>query len=250
MIKGIFFTDIDGTLLDHDTYSFHESMEGIKLLAENRIPLCPVSSKTFDEIRLLADELGLCSPFVFENGCGIAYPLGSDYRVETTGGLQGLRELVPVIEEFSGERVLPLQDLTADEISRLTGLPVERALLSKKRVASLPFILERRNLLSDSEIAELNGNISALGALLTKGGRFNHLIPAEGGKGGAVKKIIEFYRVEKGALATASAGDSYNDLPMLGETDFAYIVRKKDGSFIETTTGAKVTSGIGPAGFT
>jgi len=251
MIKGIFFTDIDGTLLDHDTYSYDESKEGVMLLAENRIPLIPVSSKTFAEISLLMDELNLRGPFVFENGCGIAYPGNSDYSIETVGiSPENLREFIPVIEKFTGEKVFPLADLSTEDICRLTGLSMEKAVLAKQRIASLPFISGNRRLLAENEIRGLNEIIMERGAVLTKGARFNHLIPAGSGKGVAVKKIIEFYNTDNDSFTTASAGDSYNDLPMFDETDYAYLVRKKDGRSLDSDVKALVTRGIGPAGFT
>lgn len=250
-MKGIFFTDIDGTLLDHDTYSFDDSVEGVNLLKERGIPLVPVSSKTYDEICSLMNELELSSPFVFENGCGIAYPDVKGYRFETArAGIQSLRELLPVIRDYTGEDILPLADLAPDEICRLTGLSIEKALLALKRKASLPFILEARSLLTDEEIAGLGESLSAHGAILTKGGRFNHLLPAGSGKGEGIKKIIEFYYDCIEYPLTGAAGDSLNDLPMLRAVDRGYLVRKPDGTHVKESSGLNVTVNKGPAGFT
>ena len=251
MIKGIFFTDIDGTLIDHYTYSFEQSIEGVELLKSRGIPLVPVSSKTFDEISILMNDLGLDSPFVFENGSGIAYPEGEGYRADVAGGgIEGLRDIIPVIEENTGEKALPLIDLSAEEISRYTGLSVEKAELALKRRASLPFIFEKRTLLTDSEIGVLGDIIKKQGAILTKGGRFNHLLPAGAGKGEAVKKVVEFYGINPEHLFTAAAGDSMNDIPMLTAVNKGYLVRKHDGSYVENESMFHVTEGTGPAGFT
>jgi mannosyl-3-phosphoglycerate phosphatase len=250
-MKGIFFTDIDGTLIDHFTYSFAESLEGINLLKERGIPLVPVSSKTYDEICILMDELDLAAPFVFENGCGIAYPDVNGYRFETAGeGVSRLREVLRIVEEYTGEKALPLADILPEDICRLTGLSMEKALLALKRKASLPFILEGRNLLSDGEIAGLGGLLSQHGAILTKGGRFNHLLPAGTGKGEAVKRIADFYYNCMEYPLTGAAGDSLNDLAMLRAVNRGYLVRKPDGSHIKETEGLHVTVNSGPAGFT
>lgn len=250
-MKGIFFTDIDGTLIDHHTYSFDESLEGVELLKKRGIPLVPVSSKTFDEICGLMKELDLPFPFVFENGCGIAYPDVSGYRFETCGsGIGALRALLTIIGDYTGGDVLPLADLSPGEICRLTGLSMEKTLLALKRKASLPFILEGRNLLTDGEIETLGRILSEHGAILTKGGRFNHLLPAGSGKGEGVKKIIEFYCDCVEYPLTAAAGDSLNDLPMLRAVERGYIVRKPDGSHMEEREGLRVTNSSGPAGFT
>lgn len=250
-MKGIFFTDIDGTLIDHYTYSFEKSLEGVNLLKERGIPLIPVSSKTYDEISVLMRELDLHNPFVFENGCGIAWPDVEGYRYETSGpGIQELRSLLPIIGEYTGAEIIALADFIPGDICRLTGLSMEKAKLSLKRKASLPFIVEGRNLLSDEEISALGGILESNGALVTKGGRFNHLLPAGSGKGEAVKKITGYYCDCTEFPVTGAAGDSLNDLPMLRAVDRAYLVRKPDGSHITGWSGLNVTENAGPAGFT
>lgn len=249
-MKGIFFTDIDGTLIDHYTYSFELSLEGINLLKSIGVPLIPVSSKTFDEIYSLMKELDLSTPFVFENGCGIAWPDADGYRYETAGaGIDALRELLPVIREYTGAEILPLADLSPVDICSFTGLSMGKVMLALKRKASLPFIVAGRNLLSDEEISALSEILASKGAILTKGGRFNHLLPAGTGKGEAVKRIKSYYYDCVEFPRTGGAGDSLNDLPMLREVNIGYIVRKPDGSHIEAV-GLRVTDGAGPAGFT
>lgn len=250
-MKGIFFTDVDGTLIDHHTYSFDESIEGINLLRNRGVPLIPVSSKTFEEISELMAELELPYPFVFENGCGTAYPGVSGYSCEIQGaGAVFLREFIPVVEKSTGARVILLPDLAAEEISRITGLTLEKAVLALKRRGSLPFIIDGRALLSDEEISNLNTLLAPRGVLLTKGGRFNHLLPLSAGKGGAVKRIVEYYSDCIEHPVTGAAGDSLNDIPMLNAVDIGYVVRKPDGSFIGGTEGLRITEASGPAGFT
>lgn len=250
-MKGIFFTDIDGTLIDHFTYSFAESLEGVNLLKERGVPLVPVSSKTFDEICSLMKDLDLPAPFVFENGCGIAYPDAEGYSFEVAGeGIDALRGLLPLVRKYTGGEIIPLADLAPEEICRLTGLSMEKALHALKRKASLPFIVEGRNLLSDEEISGLEKILSGHRAIITKGGRFNHLLPAGAGKGQAVKKIVDFYYDCMEYPLTGAAGDSLNDLAMLRAVKKGYLVRKPDGSYIKEAEGLHVTVNSGPAGFT
>jgi len=251
-VKAVFFTDLDGTLLDHDTYSYDLSIEGIKLLHRHLIPLIPVSSKTFEEMNGLMTELGLGSPFAFENGSGIAFPgSGHDYNVEITGpGIEQLQKFFPELERISGRKCISLLSIPDDEIVRITGLDRVRAVLSIKRISSLPFIMQDEHLLPDSEIQEINTELTAYNLHVTKGGRFNHLVPLPSGKDYAIKKIIEFYRDKyNDEIITGAAGDSMNDLPMLDCVDHSYIIRKKDGSFIAGAKG-KVMEKNGPAGFT
>jgi mannosyl-3-phosphoglycerate synthase len=46
MSQRIVFTDLDGTLLHPITYSYHESVEAVKWLRENGIPIVFCSAKT------------------------------------------------------------------------------------------------------------------------------------------------------------------------------------------------------------
>ncbi|MEM9278462.1 MAG: HAD-IIB family hydrolase, partial [Pseudomonadota bacterium] len=67
----IFFTDLDGTLLDHETYSHEPAREALDAIRNNDIPLILASSKTAAEIEPLRNELGFdhCEAIV-ENGAG------------------------------------------------------------------------------------------------------------------------------------------------------------------------------------
>lgn len=53
------FTDLDGTLLDHETYSFAPAAEALAALKARGVPLVLASSKTAAEIAELHRALGL-----------------------------------------------------------------------------------------------------------------------------------------------------------------------------------------------
>lgn len=252
-MKYIFFTDVDGTLIDHNNYSYDLSLEGIDLLKKKQIPLVIVSSKTYDEIIPLLKELDMFYPFAFENGAGIAYPSEDKwiFSLELKGtGVQGLADFLPGLERISGKNLKGMNSLSVGEIVEYTGLGLNAAALSKKRMATLPFIVENGNLFTDPEISVFNGILKKYNLIITRGGRFNHLIPADSGKGEAVKKIIEFYTGKfNDEIITAAAGDSLNDITMFESADYAYVVRKPDGSCMNFKAG-KVMKSIGPAGFT
>ncbi len=99
----VLFSDLDGTILDHHTYSYSESVEGINILKDQNVPLVLVSSKTFPEMKEIHKELELNHPFIFENGGGIAYPeaQGNDeYKVTQSG--ESLDILKDKFEIFAG----------------------------------------------------------------------------------------------------------------------------------------------------
>jgi hypothetical protein len=78
----IVFTDLDGTLLDHDTYEWQPAMLALDTLKARDIPLVLVSSKTLAELRDYRAQLGLAHPIVAENGAATDIPDG--YFPEST----------------------------------------------------------------------------------------------------------------------------------------------------------------------
>src|SRR5687768_8132133 len=73
-VADLVFTDLDGTLLDHDTYSWEAARPALSRLRHLGIPLVLCSSKTAAELRPIAKRLGLQTPLIVENGGGIRLP--------------------------------------------------------------------------------------------------------------------------------------------------------------------------------
>ena len=48
--KFVIYTDLDGTLLDHVTYTFHPALDALELIEKKKIPLIISTSKTRPEI--------------------------------------------------------------------------------------------------------------------------------------------------------------------------------------------------------
>ena len=69
----IIITDLDGTLLDQETYGYEASRPAIQKVQSLQIPLIPCSSKTRGEIVALREELELEDPFISENGGAIYF---------------------------------------------------------------------------------------------------------------------------------------------------------------------------------
>ncbi len=56
--KLVIFTDLDGTLLDRDTYSFEPALPALRLIRQKDIPLVLSSSKTRAEIEFYRERIG------------------------------------------------------------------------------------------------------------------------------------------------------------------------------------------------
>jgi len=57
MKKPVFFTDLDGTLLDFHTYSFNPALPALEHLKAHEVPLIICSSKTRAEIEFYRNKL-------------------------------------------------------------------------------------------------------------------------------------------------------------------------------------------------
>ena len=69
--KIIIFTDLDGSLLDRETFRFDSIKNYILKLLKKEIFIVPNSSKTKKEILLFNNELKKNLPIICENGSAI-----------------------------------------------------------------------------------------------------------------------------------------------------------------------------------
>lgn len=257
------FTDLDGTLLDADNYSFREALPALEKIKRRKIPLILCSSKTKAELELYQRKLKIDDPFISENGGAIFIPpgyfrqipgelkkrgkylvleLGTPYR-------QIRRKFLEVFNELNLKAV-GFGDLSAEEISSLFNLSKTEAKLAKKREYDEPFYFLKKTKKEKIKLAEKKFNKSGLS--LTTGGKLFHLTGGND-KGKAVKLLTQIYKSNWGNdLLTIGLGDSSNDLPLLESVDVPVLVRKK-GNFYEQHILNKLkvykASGIGPRGW-
>ena len=64
----LIFTDLDGSLLDRDTFKFDTIKNYVKSLVNDGIIIIPNSSKTEKEIEKFNRDLGVALPYISENG--------------------------------------------------------------------------------------------------------------------------------------------------------------------------------------
>ena len=69
--KILIFTDLDGSLLNHNNFEFKEIKNFILDCIRNGIKIIPNTSKTNSEIQVFLDQLGQNLPFIVENGAAI-----------------------------------------------------------------------------------------------------------------------------------------------------------------------------------
>ncbi|WP_257266835.1 HAD hydrolase family protein [Endozoicomonas sp. ONNA2] len=62
------FTDLDGSLLDHDHYGWAAAQPALELLGEREIPVVFNTGKTLEEVLVIQRQMGIDQPFITENG--------------------------------------------------------------------------------------------------------------------------------------------------------------------------------------
>lgn len=257
-MKRVIFTDLDGTLLDRSTYSYHQALEAISLLKRKDVPLVFCSTKTRAEQELYRNELNIQDPFIVENGGAIFIPrdyftFSFDYHkatkeyfvVELGISHHKVREILRVIEQETGCRIRGFGDMSVEEIARDSGLSPRLAALAKQREYDETFKIE-----DTSEKTRLAlARIVEAGLSYTHGGIY---YDATGGndKGKATRISTELFKNKLGQIETIGIGDNQNDIPMLKAVDIPVLVQKPDHSWgkIDLPNVYKA-KGVGPQGW-
>lgn len=263
MVDQVFtliFTDLDGTLLDHHTYSFAPAREALEKVAAAGIPLILCTSKTRAEIELWRRSLGNNDPFVSENGGAVFSPIENAAAATLTGfEREGYRvvelgmpyprliSLFGCLKNSFGEKIRGFSEMGPREVALLTGLSEKNAALALMREYTEPFTFTG----NDQDLERLDSMIRGLGLTLTRGGRFFHLLGGND-KGKAVRLVTEAYSHAYPRLRTIAIGDSANDLAMLQAVDVPILVQKPGHVYDETAAhlpNIVRAPGVGPQGW-
>ncbi len=221
-------TDLDGSLLDHHTYSWQPAAGWLEKLKAAHIPVVFCSSKTMAEITALQNSMGLDgAPFIAENGALLhagalwrqpdkpaANILGKEYAA--------IREILGSLRQARGFKFFGFGDVDEKLIGQWTGLSPQDALLAKQRQASEALIWRD----SDARMAEFVHDLEQQSLMLIQGGRFYHVVSKGSSKGAAVRWLLDLYRRHDGRpWQSLGLGDGPNDASMLKAVDYAVIIR-------------------------
>lgn len=222
------FSDLDGTLLDHETYSWEPAAAEIERLARHRIPLILSSSKTDAEMRQLSHAMNLRQPMIIENGGAIAWPDTQDgYTIEKIG--RPREEIVAHahnLRDRHGYRFSGFSDWQADDLATHAGLDPETAALSLDRHATEPILWHD----SDERFTAFAAALASHGIRTIRGGRFIHLM-GEFDKVTGMRRIAARIADPSGrAWKSIALGDSPNDAAMLEAADVAVHIRSPESS--------------------
>lgn len=237
----IIFTDLDGSLLNHEDYSFQGAKPALERIRACNIPLIFTTSKTRREVELLHKKMALQEPFIVENGGAVFFP-GRYKKLTIKNSIKkkncllvqlgiSYADIVSFVQGIQGEfAIKAFSDCTPEEIMRFAGLSRRDAAYAKKREFTEPFIMKETAALNRlRHLARKNG------IKITQGGRFYHFIGAHQDKGKAVKIVIEVFRQNYGGRITSiGVGDSKNDIPLLAAVDIPVLIPHPDGTYQNT----------------
>jgi mannosyl-3-phosphoglycerate phosphatase len=223
----VVFTDLDGTFLDHDTYSWAAAAPALAEIRRRGYPLVFVTSKTRAEVAALRADVGLPGEDITENGAH-------------SRGYEWLCRQLDEAGRRTGVAVRGFHQMSPEEIAQAAALPLERARLAAQREHAEPF-----QILDPERAKDLLAELEKMGLRWTRGGRFHHVFE-RGGKGEAVRAMLERYR---GAVSIG-LGDAPNDIPMLEAVDYPIVMRSaNEAQLRRALPHAAVTRLPGPAGW-
>ena len=223
--KVLIFTDLDGSLLDRDTFKFDKISKYIKDLISDGTIIIPNSSKTKKEIENFNIALDENLPFIVENGAAI-YNLNLIHS-SFPEKISLSREINEIIEIFDNKipskyksKCKFIKDLKIDKQSEIFGLPKDKVKLAINREYTIPLIFEG----SKIQKTDLFKSVNNVGLSLQEGGRVINLCDKIS-KSKAMKNVVKiFKKISKEELVTIGVGDNFNDLEMLKNSDIPCLV--------------------------
>lgn len=248
----LLFSDLDGTLLDHDSYDWSPAKPALERLAAAEIPVVLNSSKTAGEIRAIREQLGNSAPFIAENGAAVVVPANcfgpGPEQVQSFGASRA--DVLSLLKECRAEgfQFRSFTDMSPAELARHSNLSEPEAALAKDRAGTEPLLWEG----DEESLARFRQKLGERSCRLVQGGRFLHVMGTFDKADGVrflLKKYQEHYTRDR--LIAIALGDSPNDQNMLEEADIAVIVKGVQSDSVSLPSQSRAIRSIkeGPAGW-
>jgi mannosyl-3-phosphoglycerate phosphatase family protein len=262
----VIFSDIDGTMMDLTTFEIGPVLKLLPILKEKKVPLILCSAKTKAEQEKFRNLIKLKDPFIVENGGGVYIPKfyftsmeisplkNKNLIIKKRNGYivlelglpyKEIRKILCKIKKELGLDFSGFGDMSVEEISNITGLKIEDAILAKQREFDETIVIEK------TQLKLLKNKLKEYGLKCIHGGRFYHIIGSSTSKGRCVRYVSELFSKKHGRrVISVGIGDSQNDLSMLKSVDIPILVEKKGGGWTEIDLpNIKKVKGIGPYGW-
>lgn len=256
-IEYLISTDLDGTLLDHHTYSWQDAVPALNALKDHHIPVVINTSKTKEEVLELQSELDIADPFIVENGSAV-FIHSNDKRFERRGLTQvgnllcetlgterpTITQKLNELKDTKGFVFSSFSDFSLDDVIHHTGLSRTKAQLAKNRAYSEPLIWRD----SEDNFTVFCEMIEQAGFKILHGGRFIHVL-GKTNKGLAAQSLLQRLTHE-GKTHMIALGDSGNDLDMLNIATTPVLVKSPSHDFPSCIRADAIkTTEYGPKGW-
>ncbi|WP_417258685.1 HAD-IIB family hydrolase [Celeribacter sp.] len=241
----IVFSDLDGTLLDHDTYDWSAAIPALERMKTLGVPLVLASSKTAFELYELRAAMGFAdAPAIVENGAGLL-PADGKPR-EDAKVYNALLSALADVPSALRKHFRGFSEWTTSQVARETGLSQAEAALAAKRQFSEP----GHWIGSEDQLSDFLAALAERGIVARRGGRFLTL------SFGATKadRVAEITRSYDLKPVTMALGDAPNDVEMIAVADFGVIVANPHGAPLPAMAGEATgqitrTTDAGPVGW-
>ena len=242
MTKKIDFlisTDLDGTLLNYNDFSFEQIIPFIKRIIKKNVLIIVNTSKTASEVIEFLNIINHPLPFIVESGSAIYYPkqkfTSKKISLNNFDIIYSSKSTTQIEKILKNKKLLKFKNLykltkEIDDktLSEFSGLKIRELANLKKRSYSHLMIWNS----SQKNLRKFKIELEAEGMTLLKGARFLHL-KSKGDKGLALLNFIDYLKNNKIEFhRSISLGDSVNDLPMLSITDYSCIIKLPNDYFL------------------
>ena len=224
--KILIFTDLDGSLLDKETFKFDVIKDYFKELVRNGIIIIPNSSKSEAELLDFNEQNNLDLSFITENGSSIHglnkihHNLPDKIIISRT-----INEIRNVYEENINldfkNKTTHILELEIEVQQKILGLPLDKIKLAIKRDHSLPIKFNG----TETEKNEFTKILKNSGLTIQTGGRLMNVCDNVN-KSIAMSKALQLIRKQlDDEIITIGVGDNENDIEMIKQTDYPCLVK-------------------------
>lgn len=245
-MKLLIFTDLDGTLLDHHTYSFTPALPALTDIKNRNHPLILVSSKTRAELLELSNELHLEFPFISENGAAIHWRENNEWQCQAFSPPRDhIDKVLQELRAHKGYRFTAFMDCTTEDIATITDLPLDKAQRANAREYTEPLLWQD----TPEQLPSFLHQLKEYGLQAVQGGRFLSVM-GQFNKASAMQWLVRRYQTQE-PLLTVALGDSPNDEAMLQAADIAVVIQSARSAQLEVNQPRWIirTTQPGPTGW-
>ena len=231
-INLIFFSDIDGTIINNNNFCYGKNIKIVKELLQAGHHVIFNSSKTFYEIDYILKSENLCIPFICETGGAVYCPRGffgnnlnkrGDYDIifESPKISDFYMKIKSILSKEFKDELLFFDDMSLKIREKFSGLSAKDLERASKRDFSILFKWH----VDDKKLNKLKNILHDFNLTIIKGGRFFHIC-SNFDKYSAMQHILKFlnHNFPDQIFKTVGIGDSSNDIEMLNQTDYKCIV--------------------------